>query len=45
MKLEPPILSRLQPRKNNCVPTELDISISAIEGIKKCYRMFVDLDA
>ena len=29
IKLEPPILSWLQPRKNNCVPTELDVSISA----------------
>ena len=30
IKLEPPILSWLQPRKNNRVPTELDVSISAI---------------
>ena len=29
IKLEPPILPWLQPRKNNCVPTELDVSISA----------------
>jgi hypothetical protein len=29
IKLEPPILTWLQPRKNNCVPTELDVSISA----------------
>ena len=30
IKLEPPILSWLQPRKNNSVPTELDVSISAL---------------
>jgi hypothetical protein len=30
IKLEPLLLSWLQPRKNNCVPTELDVSISAI---------------
>ena len=30
IKLEPGILSWLQPRKNNCVATELDVSISAI---------------
>ena len=29
IKLEPRLLSWLQPRKNNCVPTELDVSISA----------------
>ena len=29
IKLEPGLLSWLQPRKNNCVPTELDVSISA----------------
>ena len=29
------ILSWLQPRKNNCVPTELDVSISAY-GISDC---------
>jgi hypothetical protein len=29
IKLEPGLLSRLQPRINNCVPTELDVSISA----------------
>ena len=29
IKLEPGLLSLLQPRKNNCVPTELDVSISA----------------
>ena len=34
MKLEPPILSWLQPRKNNYVPTELDISISAFVSSK-----------
>ena len=31
IKLEPRLLSWLHPRKNNCVPTELDVSISAIE--------------
>ena len=31
MVTKPPILSWLQPRKNNCVPTELDVSISANE--------------
>ena len=30
IKLEPLLLSWLQPRKSNCVPTELDVSISAI---------------
>ena len=29
IKLEPRLLSWLQPWKNNCVPTELDVSISA----------------
>ena len=29
IKLEPGLLSWLQPRINNCVPTELDVSISA----------------
>ena len=33
IKLEPRLLSRLQPRKNNSVPTELDVSISAIVEI------------
>ena len=31
IKLEPLLLSWLQPRKSNCVPTELDVSISANE--------------
>ena len=31
IKLEPLLLSWLQPRKSNCVPTELDVSISAID--------------
>jgi hypothetical protein len=34
IKLEPQLLSWLQPRKNNCVPTELDVSISAYERVK-----------
>ena len=29
IKLKPLLLSWLQPRKSNCVPTELDVSISA----------------
>ena len=29
--LEPLLLSWLQPRKSNCVPTELDVSILAID--------------
>ena len=31
MELEPGLLSWLQPRKNNCVPTELDVSILAYD--------------
>ena len=31
IKLEPRLLSWFQPRKNNCVPTELDVSISAMD--------------
>ena len=34
IKLEPWLLSRLQPRKNSCVPTELDVSISAKDYLK-----------
>ena len=29
IKLEPLLMSWVQPRKSNCVPTELDVSISA----------------
>ena len=35
VKLEPPILSWLQPRKNNCVPIEWDVSILAKDGRQK----------
>ena len=35
-QLEPPILSWLQPRKNNCVPTEFDVSISATDRNIQC---------
>ena len=31
IKLEPQLLSWVQPRKNNCVPTELDVSTSAMD--------------
>ena len=37
IKLEPGLLSWLQPRKNKCVPTELDVSISAIEEKEQSY--------
>ena len=33
IKLEPWLLSWLQPRKNNFAPTELDVSISAYDSI------------
>ena len=42
IKLEPQLLSWLQPRKNNCIPRELDVSISAnvvilIRGLQQKY--------
>ena len=42
LKLEPRLLSWLQPRKKNCVPTELDVSISAHEGVGNRKRPLVD---
>ena len=39
IKLEPPILSWLQPRKNNCVPTELDVSIWARVWLGICMAL------
>ena len=43
IKLEPRLLSRLQPRKNNSVPTELDVSISAIAMARSNSSVFCDI--
>ena len=40
IKLEPGLLSWLQPRKNNCAPTELDVSISATESLTQSDDIF-----
>ncbi len=42
IKLEPLLLSWLQPRKSNCVPTELDVSISAIVLLSRFHLFFLD---
>ena len=47
IKLEPLLLSWLQPRKSNCVPTELDVSILAKDwpekGKFKYWRQFKEM--
>ena len=40
IKLEPLLLFWLQPRKNHCVPTELDVSISAIEANQNTQQIY-----
>jgi hypothetical protein len=45
IKLEPRLLSRLQSRENNSVPTELDVSILALICFSFSISFYVKIDS